>query len=97
MRLATVNALKDTGRVDLELMIEPDPASEQEMKQVIGRVMARLTGADDGASILVNDDERAVDLAERCGFTKFLYRYEQDGHEVIVDIMDPPRITDIKL
>lgn len=97
MRLATVNALKDTNRVDIELMFEPDPASEQEMKQVIRRVMARLTGAEDEASILVHDDERAVEMAERCGFTKFLYRYEQDGHEVIVDIMDPSRVTNIEI
>lgn len=36
-------------------------------------------------------EESAVDFAMRLGFTKLDYYYEENGREIVVDIMDPSR------
>lgn len=94
MLTATVNALRNAHRVDLQLPIEPDAVKEREMKQVLQRVIQQIS--DDPAPVVadelaVDEEETAVDLANRSGFSKFLYYYEQDGHKVVVDVLDPER------
>ena len=93
MFIATVNALRDTRRIDLTMPIEPDSVKEREMKQVIQRVVERTTGS--ALDEDIDDDESAVAFADRFGFTKFMYRYEQDDHQVIVDVMDPSRTDNV--
>lgn len=90
MLTATVNALRNTQRIDLQLPIEPDQVVDREMKQVIRRVVEReLDAAAVGA--IAEEEASPVKFAEQFGFTKFLYRYQKDGHEVVVDVMDPSR------
>jgi hypothetical protein len=89
MLTATVSALRDSQRIDMRVDIEPDQRTEAEMKQTVQRVMEKLGG--DAVPAASEGEESAVDFADRCGFTKFNYQYERDGHMVIVDIMDPSR------
>lgn len=90
MLTATVSALRDAQRVDLWVEIEPDERKEREMKQAVQRTMEQIGSATE-PPVMMREDESAVDFADRCGFTKFHYQYERDGHMVIVDIMDPSR------
>lgn len=89
MPMATVSALRNAQRIDMQVEIEPDEVAEREMKQTVQRVMERVGAG--AAPVPAGADESAVAFADRCGFTKFNYQYERDGHMVIVDIMDPSR------
>lgn len=89
MVTATVNGLWKGAPVRQLISIDLDRRLENQHKQVIARVLGRIDPHDLAPSPL--EVESAADFALRTGFTKFDYLYEQNGGQVVVDVLDPSR------
>lgn len=89
MVTATVHGLWKGAAVRRIIAIDLDRRLENQHKQVIATVVGELD-PDELASQPLGV-ESAADFALRMGFTKFDYLYEQNGGQVVVDVLDPSK------
>lgn len=81
--LLNAEPVQTTVPVDIELNL---PAQQ---KQVLREATAFL--APEQTALVLGEEESPVDYATRLGYTKFEYSYEDNGRQVIVDVLDPSK------
>lgn len=89
MVTATVHGLWKGAPVQRIIAIDLDRRLENQHKQVIATVVGELDPRELAPQPL--GVESAADFALRMGFTKFDYLYEQNGGQVVVDVLDPSK------
>ena len=89
MITATVNGLWKGAPIRQMIDFDPDRRLENQHKKVIATVVGNLDPHDLAPQPL--GVESAADFALRVGFTKFDYLYEQNGGQVVVDVLDPSK------
>lgn len=75
----------------VELGLDRDLCAQQ--KQIAELALTHVAQGDVDLSRERIEDvsESAVDFAMRLGFTKLDYYYEENGREIVVDVLDPSK------
>ncbi|MDX9874789.1 MAG: hypothetical protein RBS88_07740 [Spongiibacteraceae bacterium] len=89
MPKAIVKALLDAEPVQTTVQVDTELNLPAQQKQVLREATAFL--APEKTALVLGDEESPVDYATRIGYTKFEYTYEENGRQVVVDVLDPAR------
>jgi hypothetical protein len=89
MVTATVRGLWKGAPIKQTITFDLDRRLEEQHKRVVAIVVGNVDPYELAPQPL--NVESAADFALRMGFTKFDYLYEQDGSQVIVDVLDPSK------